>query len=391
MGEPEGDRPEGSPDDADTHLRGWIDPDDRLWRHPSELAGGPGFTALSAPPGARHGRLMMVIGAAAALAAVAWVGVLLSPASDRPAPSDGTSASNAANDSPLTTLTARNGNVPAAAEGASQSMVELQAATAHGNVTLIGVAVAEGGLVATTASSLTGLRSLSMVGPDGHLLRASVVAIDKDSDLALVNVPDDVPVATFADDGSLASGSGDLLLSMAATGGSTPAVRCTPGTVSAVGTPIAGGPAAGMPAITSSAPNLTEQSGDLLLNAAGSVLGILYGTGATPTFLPTQLVLGVADDLRSSGRVAHGWLGVEGTDGPSTTGGAQVSAVMAGSPAARYLQAGEVIVQVGSVPVRTMAELRGRLYVLAPDTTVVLSVLSGAATRVVDVTLSASP
>jgi hypothetical protein len=38
-----------------------------------------------------------------------------------------------------------------------------------------------------------------------------------------------------------------------------------------------------------------------------------------------------------------------------------------------------------------MADLRARLYVLSPDTPVVLSVLDGSVTRLVDVTLSASP
>ena len=66
-------------------------------------------------------------------------------------------------------------------------MVELQATTAHGTVALIGVAVAEGGLVATTADLLGGVRRLVMVGPGGKLEPASVVATDKASDVALVD------------------------------------------------------------------------------------------------------------------------------------------------------------------------------------------------------------
>ncbi len=38
-----------------------------------------------------------------------------------------------------------------------------------------------------------------------------------------------------------------------------------------------------------------------------------------------------------------------------------------------------------------MADLRGRLYVMAPDSKIELSVLEGATTHVVDVTLGASP
>ena len=47
-------------------------------------------------------------------------------------------------------------------------MVQLRADTSHGVVSLVGVAVAEGGLVATTADGLTGLQSLCMIGSDGR-------------------------------------------------------------------------------------------------------------------------------------------------------------------------------------------------------------------------------
>jgi S1-C subfamily serine protease len=152
-----------------------------------------------------------------------------------------------------------------------------------------------------------------------------------------------------------------------------------------------------MPAITSSPTTDSEEPGDPLLNADGDVIGLLYdadpGTGTATTFLPTQLVLGVSDDLRSDNRVVHGWLGLTGTDAAaagSGTAGAEVAAVKADGPANGRIHAGEEIVGVDDSPVRTMAELRGRLYVLAPGTTVQLSVLSGNVTRVVDVTLTSS-
>ena len=68
---------------------------------------------------------------------------------------------------PLTTLAGPQNAVPAAAQAAGHSMVELQVATGHGTAALIGVAVAEGGLVATTADLLGGVRRIVMVGPGG--------------------------------------------------------------------------------------------------------------------------------------------------------------------------------------------------------------------------------
>ncbi len=91
-------------------------------------------------------------------------------------------------------------------------------------------------------------------------------------------------------------------------------------------------------------------------------------------FLPTQLVIGVADDLRSRNQVVPGWLGVKGSDATGD-GGAQVDGTYANSPAAAaHLQAGEVIVAIDTLPVRTFAELRSRLYVEPPGSTVHLSV-----------------
>jgi S1-C subfamily serine protease len=53
---------------------------------------------------------------------------------------------------------------------------------------------------------------------------------------------------------------------------------------------------------------------------------------------------------------------------------------------------GDVIVAVDNMAVRTMADLRARLYVLLPGTSIALSVQGASgATTTVDVTLSASP
>ncbi len=383
------------PDEPEAPLRGWIDPDDRLWRHPSEVAGsGPGAggvapVLLNPPP--RHpyrSAVMVLVGVVAVMAVVAWVLVLLSPASQRPL---NTTTRDTVAAAP-TTLAGPDNVVPAAAQAAGRSMVELQATTGRGTVALIGVAVAEGGLVATTADLLTGARRVVMVGPGGKLEPATVIATDTASDVALVDVPEDLPVAPFADGASVSGGSPDLTLSFVSAGGGAVALHCTPGAVTGEGTAIAGGPAGGMPSISSSPAAADVAAGDPLLNASGAVVGIGYDAkpGAAPvTFLPSQLVVGVADDLRSRSRVVHGWLGVGGSDAPDG-GGARVVTIEADSPADGHLQAGQVIVAVDALPVHTMADLRARLYVLAPGAPVAVSVQGATGTKVVDLTLSAS-
>ncbi len=381
------------PDEPDAPLRGWIDPDDRLWRHPSEVAGSgppPNLPFPLNPPQHRQYRnaVMVLVGVGAVVAVVAWVIVLLSPASDHPLEP---STQDTAASGPLTTLAGVQNALPAAAAATGRSVVELQASTTHGTVMLVGIAVAEGGLVATTADLLNGLQRIAMVGPSGKLEPASVLATDKTSDVALVSVPVDLPVATFADDTGLASGTPDLALSFVPAADHAVALNCTSGSVTAVGTAIAGGPASTMPSITSSPAAPALIGGEPLLNADGAVLGILYDAGPSSspaTFLPSDLVVGVADDLRSQDRVVHGWLGMQGTDAPG--GGATVMAVQSGGPASGVLLVGQRITAVDSTPVRTMAELRARLYVLAPGTSVTLSVQLPAGVKLVHITLGTS-
>jgi serine protease Do len=339
--------------------------------------------------------LMFGVGAAATVAAVAWLVVLLSQSSAHTPP---VSTSDVAADSPMTTLAGNEHAVPPLAQTASHSMVQLRADTSHGVVLLTGVAVAEGGLVATTADALEGMRSLAMIGPGGKLLPARLMGRDDDSDVALVTVPDDLPVAPFADDLALSGGSPDWILTLVGSDTGVPTLHCETGLVSAVGSPLSDGPADGMPAIVSATPGAVTESGDPLLNSAGSVVGLLYenqpaASGpASVTFLPSQLILGVADDLRSTGKVVGGWLGVTGVTGvtPSSAAGAVVTGFSPGSPAADALHTGEVIVGVNSIPVRTMAELRSLVYVLAPNSPVELSVLDGSVQKLVDVTVGTS-
>jgi S1-C subfamily serine protease len=381
-------------------MRGWIDPDDRLWRHPSEVARASGSPVASSAgdmaTGTRihrhRGQLMVVVAATAAMAAAAAVVILLSPASDKP---QVIHTAAVAADAPMTTLAVAHQGVPTVAQAAGQSMVQLRVGSGRTAILLTGVAVAEGGLVATAADALKGKDDVSMIGTDGHPLPAKLVAIDRNSDVALIEVPDDVPVAPFADDTSLRNGSPDLALTLAGSSSGVPVLRCQPGQVSAVGATVSDGPANGMPAIMSSTLPAGAQAGEPLLNIEGEVIGLLYdddrpSTGTSGvTFLPSELVLGVADDLRSTGKVTPGGLGIKASTS-AVPAGADVLTVPTDSPAAGALQPGEVIVGMDSVPVRSWADLEARLYVLAPQTPVTLSVFQGSTPHVVEVVLGPS-
>jgi S1-C subfamily serine protease len=326
---------------------------------------------------------MVAVGVVAVMAVVAWVVLLLSPASDHPMPS---ATSDTQQGSPRTVPGTGN-TVPGWAAPAGRSIVELQAGTTHGVVTLFGTAVAEGGVVVTTAEPLRGAQWIDMVGADGQLQRASIEATDGDSDIALVNVPVDVPIAPFSDDANLAAGTASLVLDLTPYKNAGPVLHSSAAMVTSVAQAIESGPARGLAGITvhmatSGAP------GQPLLNEAGAVIGMLCNP-STATFLPTSLVVAVADDLRSKGRISHGILGIQGSNAPGGPG-AIVQSVTAKGPAAGRLHHGEVIVAIDSQPVRTMAELLTRLYALAPGTGVELSVENGTQKNTVSTTLAAA-
>ncbi len=115
-------------------------------------------------------------------------------------------------------------------------------------------------------------------------------------------------------------------------------------------------------------------------------------------FLPAEVVLGVAQQLVTSGEVDHGWLGVDASDArpnPSGTAetttsvttdtttsatttaprdGARLDVVDAGGPAAAAgLQSGDVVIGIDGDPVHSKAELDTRLYPDAPGTALELT------------------
>jgi len=340
-----------------------------------------------------------LVGAAAAAAVV--VGVLLLVESGSPGPPDPLA------DGPPSSTSAPAGGVPAVAQSARQSTVALESSTARGTVAACAVAVAEGGLLATTADAVRGARSITAVTADGRHETATVVATDPGSDLALLRVPGDLPVARFTDDGALRSGRASIVMAVAP-GGSGAETLWSNDTVESVGSSVPAGAASGMAAINAAATGVPTMAGSLLLDPAGDVIGILDTTaGSEPnrwaTFLPTELVLGVTGDLASSGRVNHGWLEISGHDavGPppsaatttTTAGlsGATVATVDPHGVSADVLKAGDVIVGADGAPVRTMAELRTRLYVLGPGTPVQLSLWRAGRPMTVAIDLAGSP
>jgi len=381
---------------------GWVPPTERFWRHPSELAGGGNAASSSVEPsqaasfpGRQRTRAATTVVLGAAAVVVVGVILLFAVGTDSSNDTNTESVSITQTTGTLTSGTSSIASVPAVARTAAEAIVPLEVNSASGSIVEDGVAVAEGGLIATCADSVKGATSITMAGPDGKREKASVIAVDTASNVALLHVPSDPPVAHFSDDASTSTGSEALAVAVAPRTGQADAVTWKITTVAAVGTTLgAGGPStmAGLGAGTATTPAI---GGELLLSPKGEVLGVLdasamSSSAASPAYLPADVVLGVADQLAQSGRVQHGWLDVGAAD-PSGGGGAEVVSVESSGVSAGHLQVGDLITAVDGAPVRTTAELRSRLYVLAPGAPVELVVQRAGTQLDVSVDLGASP
>ncbi|HEX4245268.1 MAG TPA: PDZ domain-containing protein [Acidimicrobiales bacterium] len=275
------------------------------------------------------------------------------------------------------------------------SMVALTVVVAGRTVHSSGVTVESGGLVVALASAVAGASSISTIAPDGKQTSAAVLATDQISNLAVLHVDSDPPVAQFSDDADMKPGDATVAVAPEPrtnqAGGITDAVYA--GTVRSSGTAVgADATTTAMSATAVNAPLGVRDAGCALIDQAGDVTGILDTTTTmngrhVSVFLPADLVVGVATQLIATGSVKHGWLGVDASDvttsssspGTSTattaaTGGAKVETVQPDGAAARAgIRVGDSIVDIDGRPVRSLAELRTRLYAEPPGATVTVT------------------
>jgi S1-C subfamily serine protease len=108
-------------------------------------------------------------------------------------------------------------------------------------------------------------------------------------------------------------------------------------------------------------------------------------------FVPSSLAVAVARELATSHKVEHGWLGIKCTDVPDA-GGAMITAIMAGSPAATAgLHQGDVVEEVDSQPVDSLADLQASLYTSPPGTAVSVTLVRSGQDMMTTMTLAVTP
>jgi S1-C subfamily serine protease len=309
-------------------------PDDRLWRHPSEV-----YAAEPVTPLRTHGRLwpwgVAAVGTAGVM--LAGAGTLLlgvqervtdgdqqqaavTPLGSLPLPHlDGQPLPGRSSEG-ITELT----DIARLADQLAPSLVHIDLGddTAGGS----GVVLNADGLTLTSADLVSGLDEVDVVLDDGRAVSGEVVGTDPLTDIAVVDLPGRHTAATMAAPTDVVGGEG--ILAMGATGSGRPATTVGPLSdryrrLERTGSPTLEG------LLHVDVPAQAVARGGPLVDQNGEVIGITIWTDGTGTYAtPIDVAAKVANDVVEVGRAQHGWLGIEGHDA------ADAPSLMAGDTAA---------------------------------------------------------
>ncbi len=258
-----------------------------------------------------------------------------------------------------------------------------------------GVIVSPEGYILTNNHVVDGATDLQVTLADKREFKATVVGTDSRTDISVLKIDGaNLPYITIGDSSKVQVGDYALAIGNPFGVGQT----VTMGIVSATGR---GG--LGIEDyedfIQTDAPINPGNSGGALVNDRGELVGIntailSQGSGGSEGIgfaVPVNLAREVMDQILKNGKVTRGYLGIVPQDvtpamakafGAKENDGAVVGDVSPNSPAQRAgVERGDIILEVNGKPVSSANELRMRISMMAPDSTVDLKVMRNGATR----------
>ena len=408
--------PDDVPEDEGPLLP-WISPDDRLWRHPSEMGSSTPRPVVEETRPARSGsvRLWSVAVVAGVVGAVLASGVgvatgglvqrtttVLAPVTHMVTPSSMT-VTTADTSSSVTAP-----NWPSIAASVAPSIVSITTSGPQGVQTGSGVLYTAAGDKAyiLTASALVGDGSVRVTFDDSESQSAHLVGIDRETGLGLISVPGSKRIfPPFAQESSLQVAQPVLSVgALNAVGGPDVA----PGSVSALDVAVNSGDDATMENLIDI--NSTDSVADLgaaLVEGDGAVFGIEAsvdspdGTQANETYaVPFDVADHVANQMLAGVTVTHPWLGTVDSKDPSTAtaaqlslrGGSQITQVSPDSPAQRAgMQASDIITAFDGHPVSSTGALTALVSACNPGALATVSFIHRGQPREATVTLADAP
>lgn len=263
-----------------------------------------------------------------------------------------------------------------------------------------GFIVSPDGYVITNAHVVEDAKSIKVGLNDRRELPAEVVGVDKLSDIALLKIKaDNLPVVQLGDSDRLEVG--QWVVAIGAPFGLDHSA--TQGIVSALSRSLPDGTY--VPFIQTDVAVNPGNSGGPLFDLGGRVVGVnsqIYsrsgGYMGISFAIPVNVVKNVIDQLKTSGQVSRGWLGVEIQDMDQALAssfnlgqpdGALVASVQPGSPADKAgVQAGDIITGFGSGAVKSASDLPLLVGNTPVGTQVPIKVLRAGSEKSLDVTIA---
>lgn len=384
-------------DDPDDDA-GYIPPlpqEDRLWRHPSEMAGLRGAPNPLPRRRSSHSGLIafLLIGAVTATMTIAALGAFTSGGS----PSGTELAVGPAAELLPANVVATLGPavVQITVDGPSQSTV------------VTGLLVRPDGHVITAADPLRDARSLTVTLADGRSFNATLVGIDAADDLALIDIEaSGLTTPTLGDASRVGPGETVFVISRTESDRRSWVAAATFQSTDLRLETNDGTSMHGM--IGSTLDSVPPTPSAILCTSEGNVIGILTSRAAATDrnavleSAPSTLALPqavnafahsmswttqVVDDLIEHGRVHYAWLGIMSTDAQG--GGALVTSIVADGPADYAgIRQNDVITSLNDRPIKQSADLPLALRSFSANDVVALSIVRDDQRLVMNVKLS---
>src|SRR5438445_1277041 len=373
-------------------------PDDRLWRHPSEMAATLMNPARARAPWA----VALLSGMVGALLAAGTVALAIG---DR---HDVTHERVVERQGPANPSAIAPGAVSVVdiAQRARPAIVQIKVTGAGGQASGSGVIFESDGHLLTNFHVVDGADAIKVVLASGREVTGSLVGVDRDSDVAVVKI-DGGPYAVATLGSAIDLKVGQQAIAIGDPLGLAGGPSVTVGVVSALHRSVDSPSGAELlDMIQTDAPISPGSSGGALLDNAGNVIGITtaiavseVGAEGLGFATPIDLARLSAGQILTTGKVTHVWIGVEGTDVDSATaadldidGGAVVGRVIKDGPADKAgIVARDVIVAIDSRPIGNMGTLVVALRAHKPGDVVTLDLIREHARRTMRVTLAVKP
>ncbi len=390
---PSGDTGEGHGDHDSTddpiEFRPPLPPEDRIWRHPSEVAAPAAREPESPGAGVPSSRNTVVLATAAAL-----IGATLSIGLVAALGGFATRTRVVERQVAIQPVTSSVGDdgIHAITERTSPSVAGVYISRGDARVTGTAIVIRSDGHLLTTAALVADADAIEVRLKGWPMTPAEVVGVDEATDLAVLRIDaDDLEPAPLGTAAGVRVGHEAIV--MGHTDGGDWGASIDRTVVSALGRRLRtpeGSVLHGM--ILLDDPPAVDARGGPLLDASGAVIGIASGMPAADdreraygVAMPIDLAVHAADQLIEYGRVRHVWLGIEGIDldpsaaaGMGLSGGAKVEDVLEDSPAAAAgLTPGDVVVGIDDAVIGSMSQLIAELRGRAPGDAVILHVRRG--------------